>query len=233
MRLLVVAALVARTSGYAGVCQSLFHAHWRPLHSSTSFSRVCSLSAAEGKVQCWGAVQDEANLPSYTLNSQAEVSVGGDPRTCTLGTDGRVRCWGSDPWGVISGTPGGSGFVATAAAVASQYAIRDADGGITAWGYSGSECRLCAPGFGQIAVSGGDFHACSISTYGTVTCWGWAGHWGNGNTIPGPAQYGQVMVSAGNHVTCSLSALGVVRPTRPTSGAETSTAAPSVASQAG
>lgn len=212
MRAIAIAllgALAATADGYAGACRDPLDLNRRTLYSHPSFSRVCSLSASEGKVNCWGPASGETNLPSFSINSQVDLSMGGDPRTCTVGADTRIRCWGYDPWGALDGTPTGPGWAATAGSYTNQYALRESDGAVISSGL-GNDCRLCSQGFGQVAVSGGSFHACSLDAYGGVYCWGWPGNWRNGNSIPGPAQYGQVMVAPGVHVTCSLSALGDV-----------------------
>ncbi|HQY46300.1 MAG TPA: FG-GAP-like repeat-containing protein, partial [Usitatibacteraceae bacterium] len=168
------------------------------------------------------------------------VSVGAG-HSCALTQAGGVKCWGNNSFGQLGdgsttdrSTPVDvSGLTGGVAAISGEGLFScalTAAGGVKCWGYNGTgqlgdgttTTRL-AP----VAVSGlasgvamigtGPYHACAISTDGTLRCWGQNnyGQLGDGTTTHRTAPVvaaglagGVVAVDGGDFHTCAITAAG-------------------------
>lgn len=154
-----------------------------PADVATGDRHACVLwmddPAQGGIVDCWGG-QNEHQL-DVPEGKWKQIDAGAD-HTCGLHPDNRVECWGDDHKGVSSGVPGGVSFrqvstsaTMTCAVTSGRHAVRcwgQAAGGITNLssydlpnGHSAIEEVF-------VKVSAGSAHACALSSYGRVYCWG-------------------------------------------------------------
>jgi uncharacterized protein (TIGR03382 family) len=135
----------------------------------------------DGAVHCWGAnasgqlglghTERVGHTPA-SLESSAAVPLAvasraiaaGDDFTCALGTDGGVRCWGSNGAGQLG--------------LGHSRAIGTAPGEVAELGAVG----LAGP---AIALAAGDATVCAVLAGGDLTCWGRNGNGqlGTGNRV--------------------------------------------------
>jgi alpha-tubulin suppressor-like RCC1 family protein len=142
----------------------------------TAASRFASISAgashtcgvtSEGKVLCWGLNEEgQAGIKSGTVCTAAGVNydctsppdtLAGLPRmrlvraggsfSCGLAADGVAYCWGGNRRGQMGRSTG------------------------HAWDPPGPVGSRPYPEFRDLAT--GQFHACGVTTAGTILCWGW------------------------------------------------------------
>jgi alpha-tubulin suppressor-like RCC1 family protein len=159
-----------------------------------------------GAVKCWGenasgGVGDGTNINRNTpvevpgLEAGVKALDAGAGHTCTLMSDGSVKCWGWNPAGQIgNGTrtdsrlpvdvSGLSGPVRAIAAGDQHTCALLEDGSVRCWGANasgqlgdGSRIRSSTPvavgGLsGVVAVSAGGAHTCALLADGPVWCWG-------------------------------------------------------------
>lgn len=195
--------------------------------AGTEFVPVRQLSAgpyhtcallANGKVRCWGAAlgafrdyysgdlgDDELPLSAGDVPVQGEVVqiAAGASYTCALIAGGKVRCWGSNNYGVLGYTASSNELVRVLPSEAGYVNI-------------GGDVKQ---------ISAGGYHACALLATGRVRCWGYNAlgqlGYGNLNPIPGdgtPATAGDVdvggdvvQIAAGSTHTCALLSNGSVR----------------------
>lgn len=130
------------------------------------FSYMCSLTATEGNVRCWGATTQSgvptsaaaSGLPYPALVVSGVVSLaGGGSSSCALRNDGMVLCWGDNLYGAV-----GDAAVGNRSILAPQI----------------------VNGIGSaIAIGSGAFsdHVCAISAGFAAKCWGRGGSGQLGN----------------------------------------------------
>ena len=136
---------------------------------ATSGVSTCALLRS-GRVKCWGyapgigddtwrgsGAQDMgANLPFVELGAGARAVqiAAGDGFMCAVLSDGRVKCWGQNPFVV----PGGGRGLAP--------------------GQMGDALPAIDLGAGVVAtsISAGVEHACALLSDATVKCWGYNSH---------------------------------------------------------
>ncbi len=170
---------------------------------SSGEDHSCAVTGA-GAVQCWGS-DEYGELGDGSTMSSSEVPVdvvglssgvvavsAGYYHSCALTTAGAVLCWGDNESGELG------------------------DGSITDSAVPGGVVGLSS---GVVAVSGGAYHTCAVTTAGAVLCWGdndWGGL-GDGSTTDSAVPVGVVglssgvvLVSAGFDYTCALTAAGAV-----------------------
>lgn len=137
---------------------------------SGGFNYMCSLTATEGSVRCWGAKTQSgvptnaaaSSLPYPAVNVSGVVSLaGGGSSVCALRNDGFVLCWGDNLYGAVGDAAVGSRTFLTPQIV---------------------------NGVGSaIAIGSGAFsdHACAITAGFAAKCWGrgGSGQLGNGKFI--------------------------------------------------
>ena len=156
----------------------------------------------DNSVRCWG-VNDQGQLgrgnvtPQLTAtpNSLGPVNVGGlanaisvgGNTACVLLSDGTVRCWGANAFGLL----GTGNAVATPSTTMTPNLI-----------------PLVSLGTTATAISVGSGHACALLTGGTVRCWGanFDGELGLGDalahsTMTPPSGYGPVLLPTGKTAT--------------------------------
>jgi hypothetical protein len=154
-------------------------------------------------VKCWGFNSEgEVGDGEYSWASTVPVDVwglttgvmavsAGDFHTCALTTVGGVKCWGINNIGQLgNGNDGPPSSLPV-----------DVSGLTT----------------GVMAVSGGDFHTCALTTAGGVKCWGWnvVGQLGDGTTTDSHTPVdvsgltsGATVVSTFGDSACAVTASG-------------------------
>jgi alpha-tubulin suppressor-like RCC1 family protein len=189
----------------------------RGIASAVSVSAADHFSCAllrSGRVKCWG---DDANgelgngqtsLHRYStpvlvrgLTNAVQLSSAGD-HSCALVVSGKVKCWGSDPYGqlgydtaravTIRGIAGATAVASGGGAMPGNIAANNseyscavvAEGRIRCWGDNRAEQLGTAipreaelPVFvrgmrGATDVVAGVQHACAIFNGGSLACWG-------------------------------------------------------------
>jgi alpha-tubulin suppressor-like RCC1 family protein len=169
--------------------------------------------------------------------------VAGDYHTCRMTKAGGVQCWGYNYYGQlgdatttdrllpvdVSGLA--SGVVALAAGGNHTCALTAA-GGVKCWGFNGygqlgdgTTASRAVPvdvvglTSGVVAVVGGAWHTCALTTSGAVRCWGYngGGTLGDGTTTQRTTPVsvagldgGVVQISAGGWHTCAVTTAGTV-----------------------
>ena len=189
----------------------------RGVVSAVSVSAADHFSCAllrSGRVKCWGNNANgelgngRTSLRRYStpvlvrgLTHAVQISSAGD-HSCALITSGKVKCWGSDPYGQLGyGTPravtirgvagatavasGGGAIAVNIAENNSEYSCAVVAGGrIRCWGDNRAE-QLGTAGIretespvlvrgmrGATEVVAGVNHTCAIFNGGSLACWG-------------------------------------------------------------
>jgi len=159
---------------------------------------TCAVTVT-GTIQCWGAGGrgqlgnggfGDSSLPVPAFGIQNAVSVAaGNSFTCAVLVDATLRCWGDNTQNQLG------------------------DGGVE----TGTSAPKQVPGLVNIlAVTTGANHACALSAFGTVLCWGANGKGQLGNNTITPAKFpttvegitDAVSLSAGAYFTCATEGNG-------------------------
>ena len=165
---------------------------------------TCALVAGGG-VKCWGYNLDGQLGDGTTTSQNVPVDVselssgvtalaqGQSDHTCALTSGGGVKCWGLNYYGQL-----GDGTTTTRS---SPFDVSGLSSGV-------------------IAVAGGFFHTCAVTSAGRVVCWGnnYLGQLGNGvpagHSLPVAVRglgTGVTAVAAGGNHTCALLSGGVLK----------------------
>ncbi|MFN8489074.1 MAG: cohesin domain-containing protein [Caldilineaceae bacterium] len=178
---------------------------------STNYIHTCAVLITSGGVKCWGnnyygqlgdGTLGHKNTPVNVsgLTSGATALSAGHDHTCSLTTNGGVKCWGwnyddGTDYGLGDGSPGAketpvdvNGLTSGVTAISVGYAHSCAaltSGGAKCWGANyygqlgdGTTDNKLTPvnvsGLisGVLAISVGNAHACALTTGGGVKCWG-------------------------------------------------------------
>ena len=122
----------------------------------------------------------------------------GDLYSCSLLSDGTVKCWGLNGFGQLGDGTSNSSFVpvlvtgiSNAISIAAGYSHTCAvlsDGTVKCWGWNGygqlgdgtgsyqSNVPVLVTGISNaISIAAGNGHTCAVLSDGTVKCWGWNG----------------------------------------------------------
>lgn len=149
---------------------------------SVGWYHACA-AAASRSVQCWGAGsagttggnnQLQSVVPLSGGSNQIAVAAGGF-HTCALsGPRGSaVWCWGRNVEGQVN-VPASLVYPIAAITAGSYHtcALSAATGGIKCWGSAAFITVPTAAQSGQLYVVAAGSHTCSLSVFGSVTCWG-------------------------------------------------------------
>jgi alpha-tubulin suppressor-like RCC1 family protein len=167
---------------------------------SVGFGHSCALTAS-GAAMCWGDGGNSQLGNGASSNFLTPVGVSGMSsgvvaisagfvHSCALTTSGAAKCWGN----------GGNGRLGNGASNLYNTPV----------GVSGMSS-------GVVAISGGNYQTCALTTSGAAKCWGHGaqGQLGNGVTsdfntpvdVFGMSS-GVVAISAGGSFTCAMTASG-------------------------
>lgn len=173
-------------------------------HGITAISgggrHTCALTS-NGRIKCWGhndsgelgvgtTISSSVPMDAIGLTSGINAIAAGGDHTCSLTSDGAVKCWGAD-------------FSAGLFTATTPYASVPFD--------------VVGLADGVAAVSAGDFHTCALTDGGLVKCWGNNdyGQLGDGTTtgsaIPvavAGLPTGILAIAAGVEHTCALTRSG-------------------------
>ena len=201
------------------------------LFLAASRGRTCMVRA-DGTVTCWGDYGLRQRLSTAGLVDVVALSSGDEPfggrgplHVCALHAAGTVSCWGSGHFGQL-----GQGDVETHYVPVSVQGLDDAvaiaagerftcavhrDGGVSCWGSNHvgelghglevSEIHLPTRVLGvadAVAISAGNDAACTISSSGAVTCWGWGVVAGPPQAVDGLSDV--TAISIGGSLTCAV-----------------------------
>ncbi|NDD92119.1 hypothetical protein EBZ37_08545, partial [bacterium] len=215
----------------------------------------CGITS-EGGLKCWGwnsdgqlgngsNVSDDSSYDGVALTptliepgviystgiTATQKITAGETHSCSIGTDGTLKCWGDNSYGQL-----GDGTTknrvspmmvqtdvsyAQVSAGSNYTCAITSSGQLRCWGYNyngqlgdgtGSDQYspvVVDPGVSYSAISTGYSHACGITTAGALKCWGNndSGQLGNGDTtnqlLPVPVDEGTVFgaVSVGKYNT--------------------------------
>ena len=128
------------------------------------------------------------------------------------GSPGVIVSWGNDDYGVVSGTPAGTGYTAGAAGSQHSVALR-ANGSIVSWGINdGSSLDYgqvsgTPAGAGYTAVAAGYLHSLALTSDGSIVSWGCDNY---GQVSQAPAGTGYTAVAAGGYHSLALKADGSI-----------------------
>ncbi|AYM95859.1 IPTL-CTERM sorting domain-containing protein [Acidovorax sp. 1608163] len=188
-------------SGIAAVVAGSFHAC-----ALTQAGGVQCWGSAGGQLGDGTVLRRETPVAVHGLGSGVAAVAAGRLHTCALTTAGAMQCWGSNGMGQLGDgstsnrtTPVavngmGSGVVAIGANQYQSCAV-SAAGAAQCWGVNdfgqlgdGSTTDRASPvavtglGAGVAAIAVGGFHACALTTVGSLQCWGAnAGQLGDGS----------------------------------------------------
>jgi YD repeat-containing protein len=208
---------------------------------------------SDGTVKCWGSSgSGQVGVPSpYPFIESTPVIVpivttggrvaGGENHTCSILSNGTMRCWGRNSEGQLgngtftsSSTPvlvSGLFKAVDVTAGESHSCALISDGTIKCWGrndegelgdgtFNSSSVPVTVSGItNAVAFGAGRNHTCVVLTDGTIKCWGQNNHGqlGNGtfidSSIPIPVTgiSNASKVAGGNSHTCSLLVTGKVK----------------------
>jgi len=201
----------------------------------------CALTK-KGGVKCWGenslgqmgdgSIGAAHLVPSgvTALESDVVSIAAGFFHTCAATSDGAVKCWGQNGYGVLGdGTLenravptnvvglGGEAIAVSALRMNTCALLRD--GRVTCWG-NGRVVPQFVDGVADAsAIAVGAEHACALTGSGKVECWGsnWNGQLGDAGNVdqagPVPVDVGAPVraISAGSEHTCAVRVDGIAK----------------------
>lgn len=204
-----------------------------PVVTSETFTQVsaglrhtCALNAA-GSAYCWGNNEagqvgrgtfgNSFDTPQPVIGGHTFTQVSaGDSASCGLGTNGVVRCWGSNTRGQLGiGIPGGASGVPQQVAGTETF-VAVSTGGDFACALNAGGSAFCwgSNSYGQIGIAGGNSpapravsgdlvftqlgagarHACGLNAAGDIYCWGSNVFGALGNNLQAAARGQPVLV---------------------------------------
>jgi predicted outer membrane repeat protein len=122
---------------------------------AAGYEHTCALTAS-GAVQCWGwnvmgQLGDGTQTDSLTPVDVSGLTGGvtaitvGYFHSCAISSEGAAVCWGGNSTGAL-----GNGTTTGSTIPVDVFGLSD----------------------GVVAIDGGDFHTCALTSYGAVKCWG-------------------------------------------------------------
>lgn len=130
---------------------------------------------AAGAIVGWGTDEygELAGIPDAAVNGPFTQISGGCGTVYALNGDGEIFAWGEAYEGMISSTPGGTGYTKVAAMYSYFAMALDATGTITAWGEDEYNQVTNAPaGAGFIDIAVNYYNGVAIQSDGSLVAWG-------------------------------------------------------------
>jgi hypothetical protein len=124
-----------------------------------------------------------------------------------VGQQSSIVSWGDDPYGQVSNTPTGTGFIQVSGGGYHSVALKT-DGTIVSWGRDAyGQVSNTPSGAGFIQVSAGSLHSVALKADGTIVSWG---DDTAGQVSSTPSEAGFIQVSAGSNHSLALKADGSI-----------------------
>jgi alpha-tubulin suppressor-like RCC1 family protein len=167
----------------------------------------CALDT-DGNISCWGLITSAPPTGAY-----AKLAVGNGYACAIRTSDGAIDCWGN-PFNDEMNAPTGAFIDLAISKQIYACAISAIDGSITCWGYNLDGTNQTA--YGQLNPPPGSFASvdvgqdwgCSLTTSGTLDCWG-DNQWGQVSSPPSgsytdfvAAQYTGCVLDTAGAITC-------------------------------
>ena len=134
---------------------------------TTGDSHGCAQHAADNSVVCWGNNRDgQATSPTSVY---FDVSAGGD-RTCVLGYDYIVNCWGAGMSGGVKIGNIQNQISQVSAGALRSCALRKDHTSVSCWDNGGTQTVVKMGNFVEIGT--GASSGCAIDNAGSISCWG-------------------------------------------------------------
>lgn len=129
--------------------------------------RTCAISNL-GYVSCWG--YNPTAVPK-DLGKVTQISAGMS-NICVLDVQWKVRCWGSDRYGLLE-IPANLGIVTQVSVGSTHICVLTFTQQVSCWG-NGEKGRTAVPSdLGKaLQVIAADSYSCAVTVQGSVRCWG-------------------------------------------------------------
>jgi alpha-tubulin suppressor-like RCC1 family protein len=167
---------------------------------------TCALND-EGIVHCWGADNNIRNQVQ-NLGPVDQFSLGVEGHACGSKADGRVVCFGDNPYGAAT-VPESIPAQAELATLPWRTCGIDLNGVARCWGYNGGGMATPPKSLGRVKQIAGGYHrTCALEISGQIYCWGPEAYEG---AMTVPKGLGVVTeIASGAYHLCALSDEGKI-----------------------